>query len=95
MWPEAAACGGVSLAAACGGLREALVDGITGFLLPSGDAVAWRARIADWSPETRTDFVTRSMQETHRRYAWERVAAETVAAYRAAGKSPQWVRSDG
>jgi len=81
---EASACGGVSLAANIDGLQEAVVDNVTGFLLPSGDPDAWVGKISEvssWSAQRRQEFLQRSMAEAHRRYTWERVAQETLAAY--------------
>lgn len=81
---EASASGGVSLASAHSGLNEAVVDGVTGFLLPPGDAEAWAAKIDEisaWTPEARRIFLERAMAETHRRYSWERVARDTLTAY--------------
>ena len=46
---EAAAAGGVVLASNTGGLRSAVKDGVTGFLLEPGDAAAWAAKILDIS----------------------------------------------
>ena len=49
---EAAAAGGVVLAADHGGLRDAVQDGVTGLLLPPGDAEAWAdaiVRVRAWS----------------------------------------------
>lgn len=91
---EAAACGGVSLASACGGLREAVIDGVTGFLVPSGEPDAWVSKVVEisgWPRETRSTFIERSVAETAARYSWARVAAETVAAYGMAdgGREPR------
>src|SRR5690606_20052568 len=56
---EAAAEGGVLLASAIEGITDAVMDGITGFLLPSEDINAWIKQINTihhWPPETRIDF---------------------------------------
>jgi glycosyltransferase involved in cell wall biosynthesis len=45
--PEAAAAGGMVLAADCDGLRDAVIDGVTGRLLPPADAPAWAAAVVD------------------------------------------------
>lgn len=84
---EASACGGICLAAACGGLREAVVDGVTGFLLPPGEPDPWVGKIVEvsrWPAEARAAFIARSVAETAARYAWPRVAEATFAAYRQA-----------
>ncbi len=81
---EASACGGVTLASACGGLREAVVDGITGFLLPPGEPDAWVRKILEidkWSAKSRAAFIERSVEEAAAHYSWTRVAEETVHAY--------------
>lgn len=82
--PEAASAGGVVLAASSGGLKDAVVDGETGFQLAPGDAEAWAAKIteiAGWSAQERREFVSRSQELAHSYYSWSRVAAETCAAY--------------
>lgn len=85
--PEAAAAGGVVLAADHGGLRDAVIDGETGILLPAGDAAAWAEavmRIAGWSERQRADFVARAQARTREQFSWDRVARETAALYRSA-----------
>lgn len=81
---EASACGGIPLASRCGGLCEAVIDGVTGFLLPPGDPVAWVKKIveiSEWSAETRAAFIKRSVSETTVQYSWTRVAEETFRSY--------------
>jgi phosphatidyl-myo-inositol dimannoside synthase len=81
---EAAAAGGVVLAADHGGLRDAVIDGTTGFLLPCGDAQAWAhavIRTAGWRQAERRDFVGRSLTYCREHFRWQRVARETLQAY--------------
>ncbi len=81
---EAAAAGGVVLAADHGGLRDAVVDGTTGFLLPCGDAQMWAQaviRIARWSQKERQDFVALSMTRCSEHFRWQRVARQTLQTY--------------
>lgn len=81
---EAAAAGGIVLAARTGGLVDAVRDGETGFLLPSSDARAWSKAIegvSAWSDEERADFVKTSTARIRKDYAWPRVARETVKLY--------------
>ncbi len=83
---EASAAGGVTLAANCGGLSEAVIDGETGFLIESGNADAWVKRIteiADWSLIDRQEFVGKAMGRARKHYSWSRVARETAAYYSA------------
>jgi glycosyltransferase involved in cell wall biosynthesis len=75
---EAAACGTPVIASNSPGLRESVVDGSTGMLVPHGDVAAMAAameRVAS-SPE-----LVRSMGERGRTFAegftWDRAAAQT------------------
>lgn len=84
---EGACCGGVVLAAATGGLTEAVQDGETGFLLPPGQAEDWRGKIVEiynWSAERRMAFTDGAMRTATKFYSWERVADETRQIYAAA-----------
>ncbi len=81
---EATAAGGVSLAARLDGLTEAVIDGVTGFLLAPADPEAWAAKIievAGWDFATRAKFIARATRTVQERFTWSRVAAETFAAY--------------
>lgn len=82
---EAAAAGGLVLAARTGGLVQAVDEGVTGMLLPPGDAQTWASeigRVAMWGGAERRKFLARSMARSRDYYSWERVARATVAAYR-------------
>jgi glycosyltransferase involved in cell wall biosynthesis len=82
--PEAAAAGGVVLAARCGGLTDAVIDGETGFLVATGDARAWAKaieRVSAWTPEQRRTFVGRARARCEEHFNWERVAGQTIASY--------------
>jgi glycosyltransferase involved in cell wall biosynthesis len=73
------------LAADQGGLRDSVIDGITGFLLPPGDAAAWVQAITalrDWPVEGRAAFVGASTAAARQAFSWERVACETLSVYR-------------
>jgi glycosyltransferase involved in cell wall biosynthesis len=81
---EAAAAGGVVLAANSAGLMSAEIDGETGFLLPPGAAQPWIDKVGEvvaWSAEERRTFVTASMRQAKHYYSWERVALQTIAIY--------------
>ena len=81
---EAAAAGGLVIAADCGGLTDAVRDGETGYLAPSGDAEAWRdmiAQVARWGREERQRLLEKSMKIARDYYCWERVTVETIKAY--------------
>jgi phosphatidyl-myo-inositol dimannoside synthase len=82
--PEAAAAGGVVLASDHGGLRDAVLDGETGFLVPCGDAQAWAAavqRIAAWDKAQRTAFTEGAQARAREHFSWARVAAQVHALY--------------
>lgn len=77
---EAAACGTPVIASNSPGIRESVVDGETGFLVPHGDvpAMAGAVRRLMDSPS-----LVRQMGEAGRRFAerfsWERSADDTIA----------------
>ncbi len=79
---EAAAAGGIVLAANHGGLRDAVIDGKTGFLVPSGVADAWVEAIAGitaMSQDERMSFIANSRDTVSRHYSWDRVASDILA----------------
>jgi glycosyltransferase involved in cell wall biosynthesis len=79
---EAPAVGTPTVATRCGGIPDAVVDGVTGFLVAPGDANAFAARlnaIARWSDEERRAFGERARACVLERYAWPRVAHDTLA----------------
>lgn len=84
---EAAAVGGVVLASRHDGLKEAVIDGVTGFHLPPGDAPAWAEKIREisgWDDDERVRFTRNAKQVCAEKFTWGRVAADTFAAYRVA-----------
>ncbi|MEP0191483.1 MAG: glycosyltransferase family 4 protein [Erythrobacter sp.] len=86
---EAAACGGLVLAAATGGLTSAVKNGETGFLLPAGNASAWAKRISQvsaWSDEERQSFLIQARAKAIAYYNWDRVTRETIEAYPQTGR---------
>lgn len=81
---EASAAGGLVLASRQAGLKDAVIDGETGFLLPPGYAGAWAEKIRDvlsWNETRRTTFTQNAKDVCARHFTWERVAADTVSAY--------------
>jgi glycosyltransferase involved in cell wall biosynthesis len=74
----------VVIAARTGGLVEAVIDGETGFLVPSGDPEAWRLKIAEisgWNEEQRVAFTARGKAKACEHYSWARVADDVMAVY--------------
>jgi glycosyltransferase involved in cell wall biosynthesis len=82
---EAAAAGGVVLAANCGGLPQAVIDQTTGFLIPPGQPEDWAAavnEVAQWPATRRHSFISGSLEAVEAQFRWPRVAALTLTAYR-------------
>jgi len=82
--PEGASAGGVVIAAATGGLRDAVIDNVTGFLLPPEDPEAWARKIEEihtWNPDEREAFIAKSQTTARCEFTWSRVAFQTSEAY--------------
>lgn len=80
---EAMACGRPVVATAVGGMLDTVHDGVTGLLVPprrpTALAAAVRALLDD--PRRRARMGAAGRARVERRYAWQRVAADTEAAY--------------
>ncbi len=80
---EAMACGVPVLASAVGGLIDTVVDGVTGLHVPPRSperiAEALRALLAD--AELRDTLGRAGARRVRARFAWSRVAEDTLAAY--------------
>jgi glycosyltransferase involved in cell wall biosynthesis len=86
---EAAAEGVPLVAAETEGLLDAVRHGETGFLAPAGDAEAWARQveaILDWDEDRRRTFADTAARALAMHYSWARVAGETLAVYRTAGR---------
>lgn len=80
---EAAACGTPSLAADAPGLRESVVDGETGRLLPYGDVASWADAIGDLA--ARPDQVEKmgaTAVQFASRFTWDETARQIEAVLR-------------
>lgn len=79
----AMACGTPVVANPVGAYADAVVDGTTGLLLSAGrpEALVRRLREALAMPMKLTAFGIAAADRARSRYPWERIAAETVAAY--------------
>jgi glycosyltransferase involved in cell wall biosynthesis len=77
---EAAACGTPAVASDSPGLRESVVDGTTGMLVPHGDAVAMARALRELSQEPQ---LASRMGQACRRFAetlsWDQAAEQTEA----------------
>jgi glycosyltransferase involved in cell wall biosynthesis len=81
---EVAALGVPAVAANTEGLQDAVIDGVTGFLVEPGKEDAWIRKIQEihaWSPAERRRFIDRSLETLDARFSWERVAREMVEIY--------------
>lgn len=70
---EASACGTPVLAADLQGLRDSVMNEVTGWRLPAGDAVAWQDYLASWTPANFDRSQVAAATEAA--FAWESVAA--------------------
>ena len=92
---SAMACGKPIIANAVGGYADAVVDGTTGLLLPPGRPQLLVKRLRDLlaTPMKLTGFGIAAADRARSRYPWERIAAETVAAYERCMAAPAVARS--
>jgi len=79
---EAQAVGTPVVAAAVGGLRSVVVDGVTGHLLPDHDPRAWAATIARvlGDPTHHASLAAEAVRRRER-FAWDAAAAEILKVY--------------
>jgi len=81
---EAAACGIPVVATAVGGLREHVIDGVTGVLVPRGDTPALASAVHGLlSDSARRATLGAAGAARAQRYSWPRVTAELLEVYRA------------
>lgn len=81
---EAASAGGLVLASDTGGLKDAVKDAETGFLIEPGNPQSWAAKITqilEQDAEARTRFLEQSTALAQSHYAWDRVARQTAQVY--------------
>jgi glycosyltransferase involved in cell wall biosynthesis len=84
---EANACGTVVVASDSPGLREAVVEGTTGFLVPHGDVDALADRIARvLSDDALHARLRAGALEWASRFTWDRAASETLALLKEAAR---------
>jgi len=81
---EAMAYGRPVVAAAVGGLTDAVEDGVTGLLVPPRDPVALRAALERLleDPELRRRLGEAGREKAHAELSWEAATATTIAVYR-------------
>ena len=81
---EAMACGVPVIASAVGGMLDTVIDGVTGVRVPPNDPDALAAAVLRLlaEPRRRAAMGRAGARRAARRYAWERVAADTETIYR-------------
>lgn len=81
---EAMAHGRAVVASDVGGLRDLIVDGETGLLVPPGDVPALRAALERLlgDPELRRRLGAAARERAAERLSWDRVTEATMVAYR-------------
>ncbi|WP_156671239.1 glycosyltransferase, partial [Mycobacterium sp. E1214] len=80
---EAMACGVPVVATAVGGIRDTVVDDVTGRLVPPKNPEALGAALAGLlaDPQRRRAFGAAGRERARARYSWDRVAADTERVY--------------
>lgn len=81
---ESAAAGIPVVASNLGGLAEAVIEGVTGFLIPPLDAHSFAQRvnaIVEWTDERRSQFAAGARLAIAQQFTWERVAADYLSQF--------------
>lgn len=80
---QAMACGTPAVVSAVGGQRDAVIDGTTGLLIPPlrADVLLNRLRWLLATPALLQAYGIAAVDRACSRYAWDRIATETTAAY--------------
>jgi glycosyltransferase involved in cell wall biosynthesis len=80
---QAMACGTPVIASAAGGQVDAVVDGVTGILVPAGRPalLAQRIRQLLQHPMLLEAFSVAASDRAQSRYSWKRIADETLSVY--------------
>jgi len=80
------ACGTPVVATQCGALPEVVQDGVTGFLVPPGNANAlWeKIRFLLDRPERASAMGSAGRERVLREFTWDRVVGRCLKAYREA-----------
>lgn len=79
---EAMARGLCVVASRVGGMRDILRDGVTGYVVESGDVEGFAGRILSLAGSPEMGPMSRAAAAEARAYSWNRVARETLAFYR-------------
>jgi D-inositol-3-phosphate glycosyltransferase len=87
---EAMACGAPVIGAEVGGIKDTVVDGVTGYLVPPNDpdAVAQRLALLHNAPEHARHMGREGIRRAGSRYTWQSVAQRIATAYESALRLP-------
>lgn len=85
---RAMACGAAVIAAAAGGLRDAVIPEVTGVLVPPGNVDALRRALKSvvGQPVLREGMGLAGRSRVRSRYSWDRIAIDAEVAYQTAVK---------
>jgi D-inositol-3-phosphate glycosyltransferase len=80
---EAMACGVPVVGAAVGGIKDTVLDGRTGYLVPPNDpmAVAERLALLHQRPDEASRMGRAGLRRVHQRYTWRSVASRIARVY--------------
>lgn len=80
---EAMACGTPVVGSAVGGIKQTVLDGETGFLIPPNDPPALAAKLAAllYSKKLRAVMSEEAIRHVHENYTWPEVAQQTANLY--------------
>jgi glycosyltransferase involved in cell wall biosynthesis len=87
---DAMACGIPVIASAAGSYQEAVIDGITGFLVPPAEPGLLASRIVQLlaSPMLREGYGIAAASRAQDRYSWTRIGTESMAVYESLLRRP-------
>jgi glycosyltransferase involved in cell wall biosynthesis len=82
---EAMACARPVVGSEVGGIKSTVLDGVTGFLIPSRDpqAVAERLAVLQQNPQLACDMGEQGLRRAYQHYTWRIVAQQAAAIYAA------------
>src|SRR3989344_7388828 len=88
---EAAGCGRIVLASDLEGLKDSIKDGVSGFLVPPKDALAWRTKIMEVLSDQfdRVQFGEKAQYYTTQNFQWDKIAKKYLHAIEKVWKEPR------
>ena len=88
---EAAGGGRIVLASDLEGLKDSIKDGVSGFLVPPKDALAWRTKIMEVLSDQfdRVQFGEKAQYYTTQNFQWDKIAKKYLHAIEKVWKEPR------